>query len=393
MKHDLAAVQAAIRAEGLAGWLLYDFRGANPIALELLAVPPGALLTRRFFYWIPAAGEPLRLQSSVEAHHFAWLPGRQRLFKGWRELEALLGQTLPQGAPIAMEYSPGGALPTVSYVDGGTLEWLRGLGLAIVSSAELVQRLEAPWSAAALAGHRRAAAALESIRRGAIARLRSALAAGEPLSDHGLQTWMLAEMTAAGLETNGPPIVAFGPDSGNPHHSPDRARPRWLAPEQAVLLDYWGRLAEPGAVYADFTWMAYAGSALPPAIADAWSALREARDAALAFLAERFAAGESPQGREVDALARARLAAAGYGEAFVHRLGHSIGREDHGPGANLDDLETREERRLIEGVAFSIEPGIYTPAWGLRTEVNALHWQGALLVSGELQTTPELLLA
>lgn len=393
MKHDLAAVQTAIRGEGLAGWLLYDFRGSNPVALELLAVPAGAMLTRRFFYWIPATGEPLRLQSSVEAHHFGQLPGARRLFKGWRELEALLAAVLPQGAPIAMEYSPGGALPTVSHVDGGTLEWLRGLGLTIVSSADLVQRLEAPWSPAALASHERAAIALETIRRGALARLRAALAAGESLSDHALQQWMLAEMEAAGLETNGPPIVAFGPDSGNPHHSPDPARPRRLAPGQVVLLDYWGRLREPGAVYADFTWMAFAGPALPPAIAAAWSALREARDAAIAFLDERFAAGDSPRGREVDALARARLTAAGYGETFVHRLGHSIGREDHGPGANLDDLETREERRLIEGVAFSIEPGIYTPDWGLRTEVNALHWQGALLVSGELQTTPELLLA
>lgn len=393
MKHDLASLQAALRAEGLAGWLLYDFRGSNPVALELLAVPAGTLLTRRFFYWIPATGEPLRLQSGVEAHHFGHLPGRQQLFKGWRELETLLVAALPQGAPIAMEYSPGGALPTVSHVDGGTLEWLRGLGLAIVSSADLVQRLEAPWSAAALAGHQRAAASLETIRRGALARLRAALASGEAISDHGLQQWMLAEMAAAGLETNAPPIVAFGPDSGNPHHSPDPERPRWLAPEQVVLLDYWGRLREPGAVYADFTWMAFAGRALPPAIATAWSALRRARDAAIAFLAERFAAGESPQGRAVDALARAQLTAAGYGEAFVHRLGHSIGREDHGPGANLDDLETREERRLIEGVAFSIEPGIYTPDWGLRTEVNALHWQGKLLVSGELQTAVELLLA
>ncbi|MBM4119109.1 M24 family metallopeptidase, partial [bacterium] len=269
MKHDLATVQAAIRGEGLAGWLLYDFRGSNPVALELLAVPAGALLTRRFFYWIPATGEPLRLQSSVEAHHFGRLPGAQRLFKGWRELETLIAALLPQGAPIAMEYSPGGALPTVSHVDGGTLEWLRGLGLTIVSSADLVQRLEAPWSVAALASHERAAASLETIRRGALARLRAALAAGEPLSDHALQQWMLAEMEAAGLETNGPPIVAFGPDSGNPHHNPDPARPRRLAPGQVVLLDYWGRLRDPGAVYADFTWMAFAGPALPPAIAAA----------------------------------------------------------------------------------------------------------------------------
>lgn len=392
MKYSLASVQAALMAEGLAGWLLYDFRGSNPVARELLAVPAGTLLTRRFFYWIPAAGEPVRLQSAVEARLFAQLPGAQRLFKGWRELEALLRELLPAGPPIAMEYSPRGALPTVSHVDGGTLEWLRALGLAIVSSADLVQRLEAPWSEAALASHRVAATHLEAIRREAIGRLRSALAADEPLTDCALQAWMLEAMQARGLETNAPPIVAFAADSGNPHHSPDPERPRLLAPDDVVLLDYWARGRGPEAVYADFTWMAFAGAQLPPAVAKAWQALREARDAALAFLAERFAAGEAPQGREVDALARARLTAAGYGEAFVHRLGHSIGREDHGPGANLDDLETQEERRLIEGVAFSVEPGIYTPAWGLRTEVNALHWHGRLLVSGELQESPELLL-
>lgn len=392
MKHSLAIVQAALAAEGLAGWLLYDFRGSNPVARELLAVPPDALLTRRFFYWIPATGEPLRLQSSVEAHHFSQLPGTQLRFKGWRELEALLRERLPRGPRIAMEYSPRGALPTVSYVDGGTLEWLRELGLAIVSSADLVQRLEAPWSPAALASHREAATRLEAIRREALDRVRRALAAGEPLTDCDLQAWMLAAMRAQGLETNAPPIVAFAADSGNPHYGPDPARPRRLARGQVVLLDYWGRLGAAEAVYADFTWMAFAGDQLPADVERAWLALREARDAALAFLAERFAAGDAPMGREVDALARARLTAAGYGEAFVHRLGHSIGREDHGPGANLDDLETQEERRLIEGVAFSVEPGIYTPEWGLRTEINALHWQGRLLVSGELQATPELLL-
>jgi Xaa-Pro dipeptidase len=392
MKYSLATVQAALKAEQLAGWLLYDFRGSNPVARELLAVPTGAMLTRRFFYWIPAAGEPVRLQSSVESHLFGHLPGAQQRFKGWRELEGLLGALLPRGPRIAMEYSPRGALPTVSYVDAGTLEWLHELGLTIVSSADLVQRLEAPWSAAGLASHREAAAHLEAVRREAIGRLRQALAIAEPLSDCALQAWMLAAMQARGLETNAAPIVAFAADSGNPHHSPDPARPRWLEPGQVVLLDYWGRLAQPDSLYADFTWMAFAGDRLPAPVARAWQALRAARDAALAFLAERFAAGAAPMGREVDALARARLTAAGYGEAFVHRLGHSIGREDHGPGANLDDLETQEERRLIEGVAFSVEPGIYTPDWGLRTEVNALHWQGRLLVSGELQESPELLL-
>ena len=390
MKHSLEQVQAALADEGLAGWLLYDFRGSNPLALELLALPAGALLTRRFFYWIPAVGAPVRLQSAVERHHFAHLPGEQRLFRGWRELAALL-LDLPKDRPIAMEYSPGGAIPTVSHLDAGTLEWLRELGLEIVSSADLVQRLEAPWSEASLASHRRAAAAIETVRHGAIGRLREALRSGAPLTDRALQQWMLAAIRQAGLETNAPPIVAFGPDSGNPHHECSDATPRALVRDQVVLLDYWAREPGPEGVYADFTWMAFAGTQLPEDVARAWTALRAARDTALDFLRDRFAAGDPPQGCEVDAVARALLERKGYGEAFAHRLGHSIGREDHGPGANLDDLETREERRLIEGVAFSVEPGIYGPAFGLRTEVDALHWRGALLVSGELQSEIELL--
>ncbi|MBN2172003.1 MAG: aminopeptidase P family protein [Candidatus Krumholzibacteriota bacterium] len=389
MKHSLARVQAALAAEGLAGWLLYDFRGSNPVALGLLSPKEKPHLTRRFLYWIPAAGEPVRLQSAVEPHHFADLPGGQRLYRSWRELEAVIQEQVPPGAPVAMEYSPGGAIPTIAWVDGGTLEWLRDLGVTPVSSADLVQRIEAPWSEDDLASHRRAGAVVEALRGEAMARLREDLAAGREATDMAVQSRLARDLAAAGLETDHPPVVAFGPDSGNPHHAPDPARPRRLAPGQVVLLDCWAR--EPEGVYADYTWMAFAGPALPPRETRVWEAVRGARDAAIAFLREAFARGEEPRGRDVDRAARDVVEAAGLGERFVHRLGHSLGREVHGPGVNLDDLETRDERRVIEGVAFSIEPGVYLSDFGMRSEVDALRWRGELLVSGELQALPELL--
>ncbi len=391
MRHSLATIQAALRAEGLAGWLLYDFRGSNPIALSLLAPSGPPMLTRRFLYWIPVGGEPLRFQSVVEGHLFADLPGGRRLFRSWRELERLLRDALPAGPPIAVEYSPSGALPTVSHMDAGSMEWLRGMGLTLVSSADLVQRVEAPWDEEALASHRQACRAVEALRREAVGTLREALAAGRPLLDTELQARLIAGMREAGLTSDHPPIVAFGPDSGNPHHSPDPAQPRALAPGQVVLLDIWGKRAHENAVYADYTWMAFAGDALPEAESRVWEAVRGARDALIDWLRARIAAGEAPRGCDADRIARDHIAAAGFGDFFLHRTGHNLGREDHGPGVNLDDLEARDERRIVDGMAFSIEPGIYLESFGMRTEVNALRWRGELLITGELQKSPELL--
>ncbi len=390
-QHVIEKIQSALGSEKLAGWLLYDFRASNPVAIGLLSPGETPHLTRRFFYWIPREGEALRFQSAVEPGLFDDLPGRQVLYRGWRELEALLAEHLPSGMPIAMEYSPGGAIPTVAYVDGGTLEWLRKIGLTIVSSANLLQRVEAPWDEAALASHREAGSLLETIRRAALDRVRAALRDGSCLLDVELQTFMTDEMARLGLVTSHPPIVAFGKDSGNPHFGPDARHPRALIPNQVVLIDYWAKLDKPGAVYADYTHMSFAGDAPPSELIEVFAAVRDARDAAIGYLRKQLAAGEAPLGCDVDRVARAVIEEAGYGEAFVHRTGHNLGLETHGPGVNLDSLETRDERRIHDGIAFSIEPGIYLPRFGVRSEVNALNWRGELIVSGELQSELELL--
>ena len=391
MKHSISRIREALAAEGLAGWLLHDFRGSNHVAMSLLCPGEAPHLTRRFLYWIPASGEPLRFQSAVEPGLFADLPGGQILYRGWSELESRLRSELPAGRAIAMEYSPRGAIPTVACVDGGTLEWLRAMGIEIVSSADLLQRVDAPLDDAAFASHREAGKRLEAIRREAVGLVRDSLAGDRTLADCDLQAFLLLRMKESGLVTSHAPIVAFGPDAGNPHYSPDPARPRLLIPEQVVLIDYWAKLDEPGAVYADYTYMSFAGRALPDEMSAVWAAVAGARDAALSFLRGAIRAGDAPRGCDADRVARAVIESAGFGEAFVHRLGHNIGEETHGSGVNLDSLETRDERRILPGIAFSIEPGIYLPGFGMRSEINAVNWAGDLFVSGEIQALPELL--
>ena len=386
MGFDRAAIQQALSEDGLDGWLLYDFHGSNPIARGIARLSDAAkLTTRRWYYLVPASGEPRALVHRIERNTLAHLPGERRIYSGRAELEAGLAGLVRGMRRVAMEYSPACAIPYLSRVDAGTVERIRSLGAEVVSSGDLVQRFEAVWDRAALETHRAASQHLYAIKDRTFELIRSRVAGGT-LTEYEVQQKMVEWFQAAGLVTDCPPVVAAQESSGNPHYLPTAADHRPIRPEQVVLLDLWGKLDRPGAVYADITWVGFTGSTVPAEAATVFGAAREARDAAIALVAERAGAGRPISGWEVDRAARNVIDAAGYGDRFVHRTGHSLGEEVHGNGVHMDDYETHDDRRLIAGTGFTIEPGIYLDDFGVRTEINMHVGSVDAAVTGPLQT-------
>ena len=386
MTFDLPAIQDALREEGLDGWLLYDFHGSNPIARRVAGLDGSAkLTTRRWYYLVPATGEPRALVHGIERDSLAHLPGRRRVYVERAELDAGVAAVLRGMRRVAMEYSPACAIPYVSRVDAGTVDRVRSLGVDVVSSGDLVQRFEAVWDEVALASHRAASEHLYAIKDRAFAFVRDGVAGGT-LTEYGVQQAMVDWFAEAGLVTDCPPVVAAQESSGNPHYLPTASAHRRIGPGQVVLLDLWGKLPRPGAVYADITWVGFTGAAVAPAAADAFGAARDARDAAVALVADRVQAGQPVSGWEVDRAARAVIGGAGYGDRFIHRTGHSLGEEVHGNGVHMDDYETHDERKLIAGSGFTIEPGVYLDAFGVRTEINMYVGPGEAVVTGPRQT-------
>jgi Xaa-Pro aminopeptidase len=367
---NLAPIQEALRARGLDGWLLYDFRHMNPIASRVAGFGVERHMTRRWFGLIPAEGEPRWLHSAIEAHHFAELPGTKVAFVGWRDLEAALAAMLRGRARVAMEYSPGNAIPYVARVDAGTVELVRSLGTEVVSSADLVQAFEARWGAAGLASHRNSARHLAEIAALAHGWVRDAARAGGTLQEIEIQARMVAEYEARDLVTNGPPIVARNAHAGNPHFEPTPGNSEAVREGDVLLLDLWAKEPGPEAIYADITWMAFVGRKVPEAVQRVWDVVAGARDAGVDYVAARARAGEPIRGADVDDVVRDHVRRHGMEERFIHRTGHSIGIETHGNGANLDNLETRDERTLIPDTGFSIEPGVYGPEFGVRSEID-----------------------
>lgn len=377
---SLPDIQRAIAEAGLDGWLLYDFRGTNPIARDFLGF--GELhLSRRIFAWIPAKGVPVALSHNIEQAAWRDWPAawRRERYSSWRALEAFLHEVVG-GTRIAMEYSPGDAVPYLDRVPAGLLELVRASGATVVTSGELVSRFYATWNHDDLVAHRRAAEHIATIAHEAFVHAGSMARAGTPIAEHALQARMMDAFARAGLETYSPPNVSVGANAADPHYAPSADRPTVITVGNLLLIDLWAR--EPGRPYADQTWMAILGAPSERAVR-MWTAVRDARDAAIAHLEREIAAGTIVRGADVDDAARAVIERAGYGEFFTHRTGHSIdAREIHGSGPNLDNLETRDERLLIPGVGFSIEPGVYIPGdIGLRTEVNAYVGDGVLIVT------------
>ena len=378
----LSAVQAAIREQKLDGWLLFDFHGLNPVATGMLGLD--GMLTRRIFALIPADGNPVALTHAIEQGPWKHWPADwdKVVYSSWRTLEESLGK-LVRGKKVAMEYSPGDAVPYLDRVPAGVLELVKQAGAKVVSSGELVTRFYAAWSPAHVETHRRAAVAIAQVARDAITVAGKRARGGAPMAEHELQRWILDRFAEQKLFCDHGPIVAAGANAANPHYEPSSSAPRPIQRGEILLIDLWAREQGPDAVYADQTWMASLGPPSPRAL-EVWTAVRDARDAAIALVQERVKAGQPVRGGEVDDASRGVIDARGFGKYFTHRTGHSIDPRDlHGSGPHIDNLETREERLLVPGVAFSIEPGIYIAGEiGMRSEVNVY------LVAGQAIVTP-----
>lgn len=386
MALDVAAVQRALEAEGLDGWLLYDFHGSNPIAAKLAGLAGGAhMTTRRWYYLIPAAGAPRAVVHAIERHNLDALPGDTIVYAGRRQLDEALTRLLRGMSRVAMEYSPDCAIPYLSRVDAGTAEAIRRRGVEIVSSGDLVQQFEAAWTPAQLASHRAASEALYRIKDRAFAAAAEALRRGAALTEYALQQQMVGWFGEEGLVSDSPPVVAVGSSSGDPHYLPAAERSRPIAAGQVLLLDLWGKRAEPDAVFADITWVAVTGRTVPPEPARAFRAVAEARDTAVALVEETAQAGRELRGWEVDRAARAVLERAGYADHILHRTGHSLGEHVHGNGVHLDDYETHDDRRVLPGAGFTIEPGLYFDGFGVRTEINMFRGAREAVVTGPRQ--------
>jgi Xaa-Pro aminopeptidase len=386
MPLDVAAIQESLRSDGLDGWLLYDFQGSNPIAARLAGLTDGThMTTRRWYYLIPSAGSPRALVHKIERHNLDALPGEKKTYSRREELATGLDYLLRGVRRVAMEYSPLGAIPYLSRVDAGTAELIRSRGIDIISSGDLVQRFEATWTPAQRAMHMRASEALYRIKDRAFERARRALRSGERLTEYDLQQQMVEWFKDEGLVSDSAPDVAFGANAGNPHYLPLAEHAAVIAPDQVLLLDLWGKITEPGAVFADITWVGFTGSRVPDEPARAFDAICRARDAAVALVEEAAMTGRDLHGWEVDRTARGVLERSGYGDHILHRTGHSLGESVHGNGVHLDDYETHDERRILPGTGFTVEPGLYFDTFGVRTEINVFRGDRDAVVSGPRQ--------
>jgi Xaa-Pro dipeptidase len=381
----VASIQHALReTDGLDGWLFYDFRGSDPLAYRVLLLDPRRHVTRRWYYWIPASGEPVKLLHRIEPHVLDELPGHDQHYVSWEQQRALLSSLLGGRHRIAMQYSPLNAVPYLARVDAGTIDLIRSFGVEVVTSADLVQRFEAIWTDRQLESHRYATEALRRIVDESFAHVGASITKGRPLTEYGLQQFILARIRDAGMTTSSAPIAAVDAHSADPHYGPVESGSSPITRENLLLIDLWAKRIEPGSVYGDITWTGYTEKRVPPKQRMIFDHVRRGRDAALSFVREQVASGRFPFGWEVDDVCRNVIREAGYGDFFVHRTGHSIGEEVHGNGANIDNLETQDGRRLMARTCFSIEPGIYLPGeFGIRSELDVFVSDGEALVYGE----------
>jgi Xaa-Pro dipeptidase len=377
----LEAIQDELRRQDIDAWLLYDFHGLNAVAGGLLGLPA---LSRRYFVLIPANGTPVALTHRIEQQPWSRWEGDTRVYGSWRELEARLTELLAGIRRVAMEYSPGDAVPYVDLVPAGVVEMVRAAGPEPVPSSELISAFYSRWSEEQANSHRRAAVIVRETAHAAFDRLARAVTAGEAETEWSLRSWIQRTLAERGLAVGADAIVAANANAANPHYAPTPERHAVLKAGDLVLIDLWGKESE-SAIYADQTWMGYLGEEVPGRVSEIFSAVRDAREAAVALVRERWEAGKRVAGYELDDAARSVIEARGYGEAFIHRTGHSIDRELHGSGPNVDNLETRDTRLLVPGLGFSVEPGIYLSGdLGFRSEINVFVGE-----DGPEVTTPE----
>jgi Xaa-Pro dipeptidase len=380
----LNSIQEALRRSQLDGWLFYDHHHRDPIAYRILNVA-GGLCTRRWYYMIPASGEPEKLVHRIERSSLAGVPGRERVYASWREQREGVKALLAGKHRVAMQYSPLNEIPYVGLVDAGTVELVRQLGVDVVSSANLVQLFEACWPHVAFARHMEAGAAVHATMREAFAAIAASARDGRTLDEYQLQREIIRLYEEKDLESEEPPIVAVNAHSGVPHYVPTPHDALPIRRGDFVLLDIWAKCRALEAVYFDITWTGFVGEDVPQRYSEIFNVVREARDAGIHRVQAAMRSGNPIHGYEIDDEVRSVIARHGYGEFFVHRTGHSIGKEVHGNGANMDNFETHDARVLVPGTCFSIEPGIYLPEFGVRSEVDVYVEARDARVTGEIQ--------
>ena len=396
----VSEIQRALREAKLDGWLFYDFRKSDPLAYRILLLDRDAFASRRWAYYIPADGEPVKIVHRIEQEKLDELPGRQLVYNRWQQLHAHLRDAMglqengnggAGRAPlrVAMQYSPNNNIPYVSRVDAGTVELVRSFGAEPQTSADLVQIFEAVWTPEQKETHDRAASNIHNIILEAFAEIGRRIRNDEPTTEYEIQQFIMRRFEEEGMTSDDdPPIVAVNANSAMPHYVPSPARHSSIGRGDFVLLDVWAKMKSPGAVYADQTWTGFVGESVPPEHARIFDIVRRARDSAVEFLREQIGAGNYVRGAEVDDVSRGVIEKAGYGQHFTTRTGHSIGEEVHGNGANIDNMETPDARRIIPRTCFSIEPGIYQEnLFGLRSEIDVYVGEGEVEVTGQPMQT------
>ena len=382
---NLESIQCELQKAGFDGWLFFDHHERDPLAYRVLGLKPPGHISRRWYYVIPAQGEPRGLIHRVEPHVLNILPGAKIFYARWQEQEAGLRQLLQGAQKVAMQYSPRCAVPYIANVDAGTVELIRSLGVEVVSSAELIQVFEAKWTPAQLAMHLEAGRRVDVIRAEAFDFIKQATRAGQPLDEYGVQQFVMRRFKECGLTTNQPPIVGANVNAADSHYCPPEKGSAPIRRGDLVLLDLWAKLDQPDAVYYDITWMAFCGEEVPALMREAFAVVVGARDAGIRLVQEAAAAGRTLRGFEVDDAVSGYIASRRMAQYIRHRTGHSIGREVHGVGVNMDNMETHDERPVIPWTCFSVEPALYLPDFGVRTEVNVFVEERGTRVTGEMQ--------
>jgi Xaa-Pro aminopeptidase len=381
---NLSAIQSALRERNIDAWLFYDHHHRDPIAYRLLGLPASMMVTRRWFYLVPSKGEPTKLVHKIEAGHLDSLPGTKLQYAGWQELFEQIKHLLASHRDIAMQYSPNNLVFTISLVDAGTVELVRGLGKNVVSSADLVAQFEATWTDEQIQTHFAARDSIDAVTAAAFQEIGRRVRNGGT-TEHQIQQWLLEAFKREDLLTDDPPVVAVNANSGNPHYEPRAEGSAPIREGDFVLLDIWGKKTKPGAVYYDITWTGFIGKAPSDRMHEVFTVVRDARDAGVQTVQDAILAGKAIAGWEVDRAVRNHIKNSGFGDYFIHRTGHSIGTEVHANGANMDDLEIHDERRILPNSCFSIEPGVYLPEFGVRSEVNVLVRPKSAEVTGKIQ--------
>lgn len=382
----IAEIQAALRGEGLDAWLFFDHHRRDPLAYRVLQFEPAQQVTRRWYYLVPAQGEPRGMVHKIEAGVLGLLPGKKNTYAGWQQQRESLANLLAGCKTVAMQYSPLCAVPYVSNLDGGTLELVRACGVEVRTSANLIQQFEAVWSREQYESHLEAGKLVDRIRAEAFRKTSEALRAGRTLTEYELQQFIVRRFGEENMVTDHDPIVAVNANASNPHYSPPAEGSSAVREGDLLLIDLWAKCDRPHAVYYDITWTGYGGAVIPGAVSRVFDVVAGARDAAVKLVEDATSRGADLAGFEVDDAARGFIRDRGYGEYFFHRTGHSIGEEVHGNGANMDNFETHDERRVVPGTCFSVEPGVYLPEFGIRSEVNVYRGESSAQVTGEVQT-------